>query len=125
MSADDHLSPDQFFHGTAARLSPGDMVKPGHAGHDISSGSHVYFAAQEEHARTFGGLAAIRDGKPAYHVYRVEPTGVHERDPDSWGGYRSTSPLRVVGAYEHGSVPGDPDPWYHQPETGKGYPPRG
>jgi hypothetical protein len=52
MAANDHLSPDQFFHGTHARLSPGDAIEPGHEpnfpvdGKTYPEPGQVYFLAQ-------------------------------------------------------------------------------
>lgn len=93
MSADDHLSPDQFFHGTHVELQPGDMVEPGHPARHVrthgASGDYAYAASRAQDAGFFGR-----------HVYQVAPTGPLERDPeDVWnmGFHRSSSPMRVVG----------------------------
>lgn len=102
MSADDHLSGPQFFHGTKHEFSPGDMVDPGHpptkgAGRADRS-DHVYAATDPEIASRYGR-----------HTYQVEPTGDVELDPEliaSFGRvpanpanrthWRSKSPMRVI-----------------------------
>jgi hypothetical protein len=35
MSALDNLNSVQFYHGTAAKLSPGDSITPGHCPHQL------------------------------------------------------------------------------------------
>jgi 8-oxo-dGTP pyrophosphatase MutT (NUDIX family) len=110
-----------YYHGTAARLSPGALIEPGHKGHDVSSKKHVYLSATDSVARTFGGLAAVRNKAKTYSIYQVEPTGPVEPDPDGMG-HRSEHPLRVVSLHERGASPEDPNPWWNQPGTGKGYP---
>lgn len=110
-----------YYHGTAARLSPGNLIEPGHKGHDVSSKEHVYLAASDSVARTFGGLAAVRNKAKTYSIYRVEPTGPVEPDPDGMG-HRTRHPLRVITLHERGASPEDPNPWWNQPGTGKGYP---
>lgn len=106
MSAHDHLSPVQFYHGTHAQLSPGDYIEPGHPGNfDASSPEHVYFTPHVESARNYAfSLGAFRE-PPSEHTYEVETTGEHELDPEAIGSFvppslkdarRSRSPLRVV-----------------------------
>ena len=110
-----------YYHGTAYRFKTGDMIEPGyHKAHEISSPEHVYLAASDSVARTFGGQAALRNRAKTYGIYQVEPTGPVEPDPDG-PGWRSKHPLRVVRLYERGSAPGDPNPWWNQPGTGRGY----
>ena len=110
-----------YYHGTAYRFKAGDMIEPGyHKAHEISSPEHVYLAASDSVARTFGGQAALRNRAKTYGIYQVEPTGPVEPDPDG-PGWRSKHPLRVVRLYERGSAPGDPNPWWNQPGTGRGY----
>ena len=109
-----------YYHGSAHRFKAGDMIEPGHKAHDMSSPDHVYLAASESIARTFGGLAAVRNKAKTYSIYHVEPTGPVEPDPDG-PGYRSKHPLRVIKVHERGSSPEDPNPWWNQPGTGRGY----
>lgn len=65
--------------------------------------NHIYFTAISDGA----GLAAqLAPGDDAPRVYRVEPTGEFENDPNVTDkkfpgnptrSYRSTAPLRIVG----------------------------
>ena len=87
----------------------------------MSVSGYVYGAHSDSTARTFGGLAANRNRAKTYSIYTVKPTGPTEPDPDA-PGFRSKSPMEVTGVYERGAAPGDPNPWWNQPGTGKGYP---
>lgn len=90
------MSEPQFFHGTKAKLNPGDLVEPGHPANDAQSKpGHVYFTNSPKVASGFS-----RGGS----VYEVEPTGPHTRD----SGYearpgeksrKSKSPLVVKGVH--------------------------
>lgn len=85
MSASDHLSPQQFFHGTNAKLEPGkDMVIPGR--------KHTYFTTDKDVASKLGK-----------YVLTVQPTGSYE--PDDGGmrdSYKSTQPLTILRREETG-----------------------
>jgi hypothetical protein len=73
VAADEHLGM-QFFHGTTAVMSPGDVVEPRH---QEDRGESVAFAAtHRDVASTYG-----RGG----HVYEVEPL-----DPDEVQVYKSS-----------------------------------
>lgn len=93
MTASDHLGL-QWYHGTSADLSPGDYIEPGHTArhvytHGEVSGQHVYAAADAGQAGFFG-----------HNVYKVEPTGPMEPDPEdvwSMGFHRSNQPMRITG----------------------------
>ncbi|MEJ3403612.1 NAD(+)--rifampin ADP-ribosyltransferase [Rathayibacter sp. YIM 133350] len=94
-----------FFHGTKADLREGDLLTPGFRSNyrpEIVM-NHIYFTALTNGAGLAAELAA-GDGIP--RVYRVEPTGAFEDDPNVTDkkfpgnptrSYRSTAPLRVVG----------------------------
>ena len=94
-----------FFHGTKADLRVGDLLTAGFPSNyrpEIVM-NHIYFTAQRDGAGLAAELAA-GDGEP--RVYRVEPTGPFEDDPNVTDkkfpgnptrSYRSTDPLRVVG----------------------------
>lgn len=96
--------PGPFFHGTRADLRPGDLLTPGW-GSNYGSGrraNHIYLTASREGAPLAAELA-LGDG-PA-RVYRVEPVGTIEDDPNVTDkrfpgnptrSYRTTEPLRVV-----------------------------
>jgi rifampin ADP-ribosylating transferase len=97
-----------FFHGTIARLRPGELLTPGRPSNyrpEIVM-NHIYFSALVDGAGLAAELAAeLAGGEPAPHVYRVEPTGPFEDDPNVTDkkfpgnptrSYRSRAPLRVV-----------------------------
>lgn len=96
--------PGPFFHGTKADLRPGDLLTPGTRS-NYGSGrvaNHVYLTASRETAPLAAALA-LGDGPG--HVYRVEPLGRIEDDPNVTDkrfpgnptrSYRTTEPLRVV-----------------------------
>jgi hypothetical protein len=93
-----------FFHGTKADLRPGDLLQPGRrsnfgAGH---AANFVYLTATLD-AATWGAELAAGDGPG--RIYRVEPTGPIEDDPNLTDqrfpgnptrSYRTRDPLRVV-----------------------------
>lgn len=98
------LDDGPFYHGTKAHLSPGDLLTAGRRSNyrpDVVM-NHIYFTALIGGAGLAAELAA-GDGDP--HVYRVEPTGDWENDPNVTDkkfpgnptrSYRSRDPLRVV-----------------------------
>lgn len=93
-----------FFHGTKAALAVGDLLLAGFRSNyrpEIVM-NHIYFTALHDGAGLAAELAA-GDGTP--RVYRVEPTGEFENDPNVTDkkfpgnptrSYRSSEPLRVV-----------------------------
>lgn len=104
------LGPDEgpFFHGTLADLSPGDLLTAGHRSNyrpEITM-NHIYFTALVDGAGLAAEIAAeLAQGHAAPRVYRVEPTGPFENDPNvtdkKYRGnptrsYRSREPLRVL-----------------------------
>lgn len=68
--------------------------------------NHIYFTSLVDGAGLAAEIAAeLADGRPAPHVYLVEPTGAFEDDPNVTDkrfpgnptrSYRSRAPLRVV-----------------------------
>ncbi len=98
----DDLGP--FFHGTKADLGPGDLLTPGWrsnygSGHQAK---HIYLTAGREGAPLAAELA---HGEGPGRVYRVEPLGTIEDDPNVTDkrfpgnptrSYRTTEPLRVL-----------------------------
>jgi rifampin ADP-ribosylating transferase len=98
---DDH---GPFFHGTRADLRPGDLLTPGWSS-NYGSGRrarHIYLTASRDGAPLAAELAR---GDGPGRVYRVEPTGPIEDDPNVTDkrfpgnptrSYRTTEPLRVV-----------------------------
>lgn len=83
----DATRPDEgpFFHGTRFALSPGDRLTAGHASNykpDVIM-NHVYFTALRDGAGLAAELAVMLGPEGATpHVYRVEPTGPFEDDPN-------------------------------------------
>ncbi|MFC4137843.1 MULTISPECIES: NAD(+)--rifampin ADP-ribosyltransferase [unclassified Microbacterium] len=102
------LDDGPFFHGTKADLQPGDLLTAGFRSNyrpEIVM-NHIYFTALRDGAGLAAELAA-GDGEP--RVYRVEPTGDFENDPNVTDkkfpgnptrSYRSTEPLRVLAVVE-------------------------
>src|SRR6478672_1901974 len=96
--------PGPFFHGTRADVRPGDLLTPGWRS-NYGSGrqsKNIYVTATREGAPLAAELAR-GDGPP--RVYRVEPLGTIEDDPNVTDkrfpgnptrSYRTTEPLRVI-----------------------------
>ena len=96
--------PGPFYHGTKADLSLGDMLKPGHSSNfgDRKKANFIYFTATLD-AATWGAELGMGEGPG--RIYRVEPTGHFEDDPNLTDkkfpgnptrSYRTREPLRVV-----------------------------
>jgi rifampin ADP-ribosylating transferase len=93
-----------FFHGTKADLKPGDLLGPGYRSNygEGTTANFVYVTANRDGA----GLAAeLAGGDGPGRVYRVEPTGPIEDDPNVTNkrfpgnptrSYRTRQPLRIV-----------------------------
>jgi rifampin ADP-ribosylating transferase len=103
------LDDGPFFHGTVADLAPGELLTPGRSSNyrpEIVM-NHIYFTALVDGAGLAAEIAAdLAQGQPAPRVYRVEPTGPFENDPNVTDkkfpgnptrSYRSREPLRVLG----------------------------
>jgi rifampin ADP-ribosylating transferase len=96
--------PGPFFHGTKADVRPGELLTPGWRS-NYGSGRqsrHIYLTATREGAPLAAELA---HGEGPGRVYRVEPLGAIEDDPNVTDkrfpgnptrSYRTTEPLRVV-----------------------------
>ena len=94
-----------FFHGTKADLQPGELLEPGY-GSNFGEGrkaNYIYLTATLD-AATWGAELAAGEGPG--RIYRVEPTGPFEDDPNLTDkrfpgnptrSYRTREPLRVVG----------------------------
>jgi rifampin ADP-ribosylating transferase len=94
-----------FYHGTKADLKPGEMLEPGHRSNygEGKKANFVYLTATLD-AATWGAELAAGDG--AGRIYRVEPTGPIEDDPNLTDkkfpgnptrSYRTRCAIRVVG----------------------------
>ena len=93
-----------YYHGTKADLKPADLLRPGFTSNfgRRARANFIYLTATLE-AATWGAELALGD-KPG-RIYRVEPTGPFEDDPNLTDqrfpgnptrSYRTREPLRVV-----------------------------
>ncbi len=96
--------PGPFFHGTRADLRPGDLLTPGWQSNYGSRriANHIYMTALPEGAPL---AAVIAHGDGAPRVYRVQPLGTIEDDPNVTDkrfpgnptrSYRTTEPVRIT-----------------------------
>ena len=104
MSTKESMFRKQYFHGTRADLSHGDLIVPGYAS-NFGEGkplSWVYCTGTLD-AAMWGAELAVGDGPE--RIYLVEPTGPIEDDPNLTNkrfpgnptlSYRSREALRVV-----------------------------
>jgi len=94
-----------FYHGTKAELKPGDLLKPGYHSNfgERREANFLYLTATLD-AATWGAELSVGEGPG--RIYRVEPTGRIEDDPNLTDkkfpgnptrSYRTRQPLRVVG----------------------------
>ncbi len=97
--------PGPFYHGTKAGLKPGDLLEPGHSSNfgERRRANYLYLTATLD-AATWGAELAVGEGPS--RIYRVEPTGPFEDDPNLTDkkfpgnptrSYRTREPLRVLG----------------------------
>jgi len=96
--------PGPYFHGTKADLRPGELLKPGWRS-NYGSGpiaNNIYLTALRDGAAL---AAEFARGDGPGRVYRVEPLGAIEDDPNVTDkrfpgnptrSYRTTAPLRVI-----------------------------
>jgi Rifampin ADP-ribosyl transferase len=93
-----------FYHGTKADLRPGDLLVPGYSSNfgARTMANYIYLSATLD-AATWGAELAVGEGPG--RIYRVEPTGPFENDPNLTDkrfpgnptrSYRTREPLRVV-----------------------------
>jgi rifampin ADP-ribosylating transferase len=96
--------PGPFFHGTKADLKSGDLLEPGFGSNfgERREANFVYLTATLD-AAVWGAELAVGEGRG--RIYRVEPTGPFEDDPNLTDrkfpgnptrSYRTRQPLRVV-----------------------------
>ncbi len=105
---DEPLDHGPFFHGTVAALGVGDTLTPGRPSNYQPAVvmNHIYFTALVDGAGLAAEIAAeLAGGEAVPRVYRVEPTGPFENDPNVTDkkfpgnptrSYRSAAPLRIV-----------------------------
>ncbi len=105
LQGDGALDSEPFYHGTKADLKLGDLLEPGYSSNygKGKKANYVYLTATLD-AATWGAELAVGD-EPG-RIYRVEPTGPIEDDPNLTDkkfpgnptkSYRTQQPLRVVG----------------------------
>ncbi len=93
-----------FYHGTKANLKPGDLLEPGHSSNYgvRKEANYVYLTATLD-AAIWGAELAVGDDPG--RIYRVEPTGTIEDDPNLTDkkfpgnptrSYRTRQSLRIV-----------------------------
>lgn len=98
------LDSDPFYHGTKADLKPGDLLEANHSSNygQRKLAHYVYLTATLD-AAIWGAELAVGNGPG--RIYRVEPTGPIENDPNLTDkkfpgnptrSYRTQHPLRVV-----------------------------
>ena len=98
----------EFYHGTKADLTAGDLIRPGFASNfgRRAIAAFVYLTETLD-AATWGAELALGAGPG--RIYIVEPTGPFEDDPNPTDkrfpgnptqSYRSRAPLRIVGEVE-------------------------
>ena len=96
--------PGPFFHGTKVDLRPGDLLRPGYSSNygERKTANYIYLTATLD-AATWGAELGVGEGPG--RIYRVEPTGPFEDDPNLTDkkfpgnptrSYRTREPLRVV-----------------------------
>jgi hypothetical protein len=96
--------PGPFFHGTKVELRPGDLLEPGYSSNfgARTKANFIYLTATLD-AATWGAELAVGDGPG--RIYRVEPTGPFENDPNLTDkrfpgnptrSYRTRQPVRVI-----------------------------
>ncbi len=99
------LDDGPFYHGTKAELAEGTLLAPGFRSNFGARrvANHVYFTATLD-AATWGAELAAGEGRG--RIYRVEPTGPFENDPNLTDkrfpgnptrSYRTHAALRVLG----------------------------
>ena len=98
-----------FFHGTKADLQPGELLQPGRTSNfgERIPAHYIYLTATLD-AATWGAELAVGEGPG--RIYRVDPTGPFEDDPNLTDkrfpgnptrSYRTREPLRVVAEVLH------------------------
>ena len=93
-----------FFHGTKAALVPGQVLEAGrNSNYGTGQAANFVYLSATMDAAIWGAELAIGDGPG--HIYRVEPTGPTENDPNLTDqrypgnptrSYRTRDPIRVV-----------------------------
>lgn len=84
MSAQDHLQPQQFYHGTAYPFKPGDVIEGDHGSGNFydTASSHAYFTTSHREASRYADNSTVDGIRMKSRVFTVEPVGTPERDPE-------------------------------------------
>jgi len=93
-----------FYHGTKVDLHPGDLLAPGYSSNfgERRTANYIYLTATMD-AATWGAELAVGEGPGK--IYRLEPTGPFEDDPNLTDkrfpgnptrSYRTREPLRII-----------------------------
>lgn len=96
MTADDHLQPQQFYHGSRSKIEPGGQIRsdwrsPAPKGTILPDN---FFTTDRGEAEKYT-TSATQGRTGAVHV--VEPTGPYEPDETRPNSFLSRHPLNVVG----------------------------
>ena len=101
MSADEHLSGPQFFHGSPEDYEPGHVIDPSQPhkkAWDVSLPDHAYFSSDSDDAADWGVHTARRTGRKSTNIYAVKPLGEYTTDrPGGAGAFKTKAPLQVLG----------------------------
>lgn len=103
------VSPETtLFHGTKAVLAPGALIEPGwRSNYGARRRAGWVYLTGTLDAAIWGAELAVGEGRG--RIYRVEPTGPYEDDPNLTDqkfpgnptrSFRSRAPLRVLGEVE-------------------------
>jgi hypothetical protein len=93
----------RYYHGTRAKLRPGDLIQAGYASNYTEQKSSWVYFSETLNAAAWG--AELAKGEGPGRIYEVEPIGPFADDPDltdkkfpgnATKSYRSSLPLRVV-----------------------------
>lgn len=110
------------YHGTEARLRPGDKITPGHSNISGASRDSAGYAHSTGSRQSAEAYSRFKSGGSGGHVYEVEHTGPTERDPNdtgaagdaTTGARRSRAPLRVVREVGAPASPRNDGHWYNK-----------
>lgn len=111
MTASEHLSPGQFFHGSGNAYQPGDELNEEGA-RQAGGGGRVWLTPNHRVAAHYARLNAMGrreyfgDGEARPHVYEVQPHELHQHET----GY-TTSRATVVREVPYERPRGLPDDW--------------
>ena len=104
--------PGPFYHGTKARLAPGDLLIAGQPSNfeEGRISNHIYFSSRMDAAIWGAELSTALAGEEGRgYIYVVEPTGPFEDDPNLTNkkfpgnptySYRTRAALKIVGVVD-------------------------